>query len=64
MASDKRPLVKLRSTAGTGYQYWTTKNKTNTNCNLSSWVKRTIISAFSISGAATQKMPGSNCSKP
>lgn len=29
-ASDKRPLVKLRSTAGTGYTYVTKKNKTNT----------------------------------
>ncbi len=29
MASDKRPLVKLRSTAGTGYTYVTTKNKAN-----------------------------------
>ena len=30
MASDKRPIIKLRSTAGTGYTYVTTKNKTNT----------------------------------
>jgi len=30
MASDKRPLVKMRSTGGTGFQYWTVKNKTNT----------------------------------
>lgn len=30
MASDKRPIIKLRSTAGTGYTYWTRKNKTNT----------------------------------
>ena len=30
MASDKRPVIKLRSTAGTGYTYVTTKNKTNT----------------------------------
>ncbi len=29
-ASDKRPIVKLRSTAGTGYMYVTRKNKTNT----------------------------------
>lgn len=29
-ASDKRPLVKLRSTAGTGYLYVTKKNKINT----------------------------------
>lgn len=28
--SDKRPLVKLRSTAGTGYLYVTRKNKVNT----------------------------------
>ena len=28
--SDKRPIIKLRSTAGTGYTYVTTKNKTNT----------------------------------
>lgn len=28
--SDKRPLVKLRSTAGTGYLYVTKKNKVNT----------------------------------
>jgi large subunit ribosomal protein L33 len=27
--SDKRVLVKLRSTAGTGFTYVTTKNKTN-----------------------------------
>ena len=30
MASDKRPIIKLRSTAGTCYTYVTTKNKTNT----------------------------------
>lgn len=29
-SSDKRPLIKLRSTAGTGYTYVTKKNKTNT----------------------------------
>jgi len=29
-SSDKRPLVKLRSTAGTGYLYVTKKNKINT----------------------------------
>ena len=28
--SDKRPVIKLRSTAGTGYTYVTTKNKNNT----------------------------------
>jgi large subunit ribosomal protein L33 len=28
--SDKRPVVKLKSTAGTGYTYVTRKNKTNT----------------------------------
>lgn len=28
--SQKRPVIKLRSTAGTGYTYVTTKNKTNT----------------------------------
>ena len=28
--SDKRPVVKLRSTAGTGHMYVTTKNKVNT----------------------------------
>lgn len=27
--SDKRPIIKLRSTAGTGYTYVTTKNKVN-----------------------------------
>ena len=30
MASDKRPIIKLRSTAGTGFTYVTTKNKTHT----------------------------------
>ena len=30
MASDKRPIIKLRSTAGTGFTYVTTKNKINT----------------------------------
>ncbi len=30
MASDKRPIIKLRSTAGTGYTYVTKKNKNNT----------------------------------
>ena len=30
MANDKRPISKLRSTAGTGFAYVTTKNKTNT----------------------------------
>ena len=30
MSSDKRPIIKMRSTAGTGFQYWMTKNKTNT----------------------------------
>ena len=30
MASDKRPIIKLRSTAGTGFTHVTTKNKTNT----------------------------------
>ena len=28
--SDKRPIIKLRSTAGTGYMYVTKKNKVNT----------------------------------
>jgi large subunit ribosomal protein L33 len=28
--SQKRPIIKLRSTAGTGYTYTTRKNKTNT----------------------------------
>ena len=28
--SDKRPIIKLRSTAGTGYTYTTRKNNTNT----------------------------------
>jgi large subunit ribosomal protein L33 len=28
--SDKRPIIKLRSTGGTGYTYVTTKNKVNT----------------------------------
>lgn len=28
--SDKRPVVKLRSTEGTGFMYVTTKNKVNT----------------------------------
>lgn len=28
--SDKRPIIKLKSTAGTGYTYVTRKNKTNT----------------------------------
>ena len=28
--SDKRPIIKLRSTVGTGYTYVTTKNKANT----------------------------------
>ena len=27
--SDKRPVIKLKSTAGTGYTYFTRKNKTN-----------------------------------
>jgi large subunit ribosomal protein L33 len=27
--SDKRPIIKLKSTAGTGYTYVTRKNKTN-----------------------------------
>lgn len=27
--NDKRPIIKLRSTAGTGYTYVTTKNKIN-----------------------------------
>ena len=30
MASDKRPIIKLRSTSGTWFTYVTTKNKTNT----------------------------------
>jgi len=30
MASDKRPIIKLRSTAFSGITYVTTKNKTNT----------------------------------
>ena len=30
MASDKRPIIKLLSTAGTGFTYVPTKNKTNT----------------------------------
>ncbi|MCY3967244.1 MAG: 50S ribosomal protein L33, partial [bacterium] len=29
MASDKRPIVKLKSTAGTGYTYVTTENRIN-----------------------------------
>jgi large subunit ribosomal protein L33 len=28
--SEKRPIIKLRSTAGTGFTYTTRKNKTNT----------------------------------
>jgi len=28
--SDKRPIIKLKSTAGTGYTYVTKKNKINT----------------------------------
>ena len=28
--SDKRPIIKLKSTAGTGYTYVTRKSKTNT----------------------------------
>lgn len=28
--NDKRPIIKLRSTAGTGFTYVTRKNKTNT----------------------------------
>ena len=28
--NDKRPIVKLKSTAGTGYTYVTRKNKNNT----------------------------------
>jgi len=28
--SDKRPIIKLKSTAGTGYTYVTRKNKINT----------------------------------
>ena len=28
--SDKRPVIRLKSTAGTGYIYSTRKNKTNT----------------------------------
>ena len=28
--SDKRPIIKLKSTAGTGYTYVTRKNKSNT----------------------------------
>lgn len=28
--SDKRPVIKMRSTAGTGFTYVTTKNKTTT----------------------------------
>ncbi len=28
-SSDKRPIIKLRSTAGTGYMYVTRKNKVN-----------------------------------
>lgn len=35
MASDKRPIIKLKSTAGTGYTYVTTKNKTNTRERIS-----------------------------
>ncbi len=27
--SDKRPIIKMRSTAGTGYMYVTKKNKVN-----------------------------------
>ena len=29
-AGEKRPIIKLRSTAGTGFMYTTRKNKTNT----------------------------------
>lgn len=29
MKSDKRPIIKLRSTAGTGFTYVTRKNKVN-----------------------------------
>ena len=28
--NDKRPIIKLKSSAGTGYTYVTRKNKTNT----------------------------------
>ena len=29
-AGEKRPIIKLRSSAGTGFMYTTRKNKTNT----------------------------------
>ncbi|WP_058234703.1 50S ribosomal protein L33 [Devriesea agamarum] len=29
-STDIRPIIKLRSTAGTGYTYYTTKNRRNT----------------------------------
>lgn len=29
-SGEKRPIIKLRSTAGTGFMYTTRKNKTNT----------------------------------
>lgn len=32
--SDKRPVVKLKSTEGSGYTYTTRKNKTNTRDRL------------------------------
>ena len=32
--SDKRPIVKLKSTQGTGYTYTTRKNKSNTRDRL------------------------------
>lgn len=34
-SKDKRPIIKLRSTEGTGYTYVTKKNKANTRERLS-----------------------------
>ena len=46
-ATDIRPVVKLRSTAGTGYTYVTRKNKTNSRKR---WGHRQQYATIEITG--------------
>ena len=52
--TDKRPIIKLRSTAGTGYTYVTTKNKTNTRERIElkpvKWEVKNNIGIINING--------------
>ncbi len=49
--SDVRPIVKLRSTAGTGYTYVTKKNRRNDPDRLVRAVQRGYVTPWTATGA-------------